>query len=105
MHLLYQRRQAEEDRSHFSAKITILESLISRMNQGERINRGEVDRLRKLAGLDTPEHIFMDTRTKIRWRDVFLGCKEQPVTSPSNWDQKDWEKGASHTHITPQSPS
>jgi len=92
MHLLYQRREAEEDRSRLSARISILESLVDRLNRGERINQGEVDRLRKLGGLlDTPESIFMDTHSKIRWRDVLLGRKEHHVAS-SDWDQKDLEK-------------
>lgn len=90
--MLFQRRTAQEDRSQISAKISILESLVDRLGQGERIDPKELDRLRKLAGqLDsqTPENKDVDSR--IKWKDVVLGRKEQGVAS--GWDQKDWEKG------------
>jgi len=93
MHLLYNRREAEEDRSRLSAKISILASLVDRLSQGERINPGELDRLRKLAGLlDMPASAPADAHPKIRWRDVLLGRKEQHGIATSGWDQKDWEK-------------
>lgn len=94
MHMLFQRRIAQEDRSQISAKISILESLVDRFGQGEQIDRKELLRLRKLAGVldpQTSENTYGDSKTE--WKDVVLGRKEQVVVS--GWDQKDWEKGRS----------
>lgn len=95
MHLLYQRRAAQEDRSRLSAKISILESLLQRLDEGERISPGELERQQKLAGLlDSHSSESRDTDTKIGWKDVLLGRKEQHARR-GGWDQKDWEKGRS----------
>jgi hypothetical protein len=94
MHLLYQRRDAEEDRSRLSAKISILESLAGRLEKGERIDPTEVTRLRKLAGLLDSSKQETNKEEKISWRDVLFGRREHPgAVGTVSWDKKDWEKG------------
>jgi hypothetical protein len=91
---MYQRRDAEEDRSRLSAKISILESLAGRLEKGERIDPSEIARLRKLAGPLNSSKQESTTEETIQWREVFFGRKEHSGTVGTDaLDQKDWEKG------------
>jgi len=96
MHLLYERRAAEEDRAHYSGKISILETLVQDLEQGQAIDSQEAKRLRKLAGVST-SHVPKDVgrnQLKIGWREVLLGKQhsEQTLTGSASRDQGDWEK-------------
>lgn len=95
MHLLYERRAAEEDRAHYSGKISLLETLIQNLEQGQKMDLREVERLRGLAGLST-SHIAAVTRNqpRIGWKEVLLGKtpSEQTLNGSALRDQGDWEK-------------
>ena len=96
MHLLYERRTAEEDRANYSGKISILETLIQDLEQGQTMNPKEVERLRKLAGVSAA-HVPKETggdQSKIGWKEVLLGksASEQALNGPSLRDRGDWEK-------------
>lgn len=96
MHLLYERRAIEEDRAHYSGKISILETLVQGLEQGQVMDPQEVERLRKLAGLSTP-HVPESNRnkSKIGWKEVLLGNtpSEQALNGSAVRDQRDWERG------------
>ncbi|KAI0001075.1 hypothetical protein BJV77DRAFT_1063605 [Russula vinacea] len=73
VHLLWQRRAAETDRRHYSARLSILDELAGRLRAGE-VTDAEVARLRRLA-----ETVGEDTThagERIGWRDVVFGRKE-----------------------------
>ena len=96
MHLLYERRAAEEDRAHFSGKISILETLVEDPKQGQTMDPQEVERLRKLAGVSA-SHAPKDVgrnESKIGWKEVLLGRKpsEQTLIGSASRDQGDWER-------------
>lgn len=96
MHLLYERRAADEDRAHYSGKISILETLVQDLEQGQKMDTQEVERLRKLAGVSTsqvPKHVGRNS-SKIGWREVLLGRQpsEQALIGSASRDQGDWEK-------------
>jgi len=95
MHLLYERRAAEEDRAHYSGKISILETLVRNLEQGQTMDPREVERLRKLAGV-SPSHVSDISRdeSKIGWKEVLLGKapSEQTLNGSALRDQGDWEK-------------
>lgn len=96
MHLLYERRATEEDRVHYAGKISILETLVQNLEQGQAMDSQEVERLRKLAGLSTshvPE-IISRNQSKIGWKEVLLGKthSEQTLKGSALRDQGDWEK-------------
>lgn len=96
MHLLYERRAVGEDRAHYSGKISILETLVQDLEQGQTMDSQEVKRLRKLAGLSTP-HVPKDVgrnQSKIGWKEALLGKQpsEQTLIGSALRDQGDWEK-------------
>lgn len=95
MHLLYERRATEEDRAHYSGKISILETLVRNLEQGQTMDPQEVERLRKLAGAST-SHVSETNRNqaKIGWKEVLLGKppSEQTLNGLASRDQGDWEK-------------
>lgn len=97
MHLLYERRATEEDRTHYSGKISILETLVQDLEQGQKMDTQEVKRLRKLAGLSA-SHVSTSVgrdRSKIGWKEVLLGKRpsEQTLIQSASRDQGDWETG------------
>jgi len=73
VHLLWQRRAAETDRRHYSARLSILGELAGRLRTGEVVSDAEVARLRRLA-----ETVGEDAHAgeSIGWRDVIFGRKE-----------------------------
>lgn len=96
MHLLYERRAAEEDRAHYAGKISILETLVQNLEQGQKLEPQEVERLRKLAGVST-SHVPKEvgrTQSRIGWKEVLLGKtpSEQTLNGTTLRDQGDWEK-------------
>jgi len=96
MHLLYERRAAEEDRTHYAGKISILETLVRDLEQGQTMDHHEVERLRKLAGVSTshvPEGSGRE-QSKIGWKEVLLGKtpSEHALNGSTLRDQRDWEK-------------
>ncbi|KAF9645392.1 hypothetical protein BDM02DRAFT_3189753 [Thelephora ganbajun] len=95
MHLLYERRATEEDRTHYSGKISILETLVHNLEQGQTMDSREVERLRKLAGVST-SHVpeISRNQSKIGWKEVLLGKtpSEQTLNGSTLRDQGDWEK-------------
>ena len=95
MHLLYERRAAEEDRAHYSGKISILEALVRNLEQGQTMDPREVERLRKLGGFST-SHVPEINRdqSKIGWKEALLGKtpSEQALNGSTMRDQRDWEK-------------
>ena len=95
MHLLYERRATEEDRAHYSGKISILETLVQNLEQGQKMDPREVERLRKLAGLSTSHALEISrNRSTIGWKEVLLGNSpsEQTLNGSALRDQGDWEK-------------
>lgn len=96
IHLLYERRAAEEDRAHYSGKISILETLVQHLEQGRKMDAQEVERLRKLAGFSAslaPGDVGR-IEPKIGWKAVLLGKRpsEQILIGSASRDQGDWEK-------------
>ncbi|KAF8589493.1 hypothetical protein K439DRAFT_361348 [Ramaria rubella] len=78
-HLLFARRDATSERARYTARISILESLICRSRKGGRID-ADVDKLlalsRKLeTGNDNVGYVESDKRGEIGipWREVLLG--------------------------------
>jgi len=95
MHLLYERRAIQEDRTHYAGKISILETLVQNLEQGQTMDPQEVERLRKLGGLST-SHVpeINRNKSKIGWKQVLLGKthSEQTLKESALRDQGDWEK-------------
>jgi hypothetical protein len=93
-HLLFHKKQAEMDRSHLSAQISILESLAHRLRSGQDVSDEEVERLFRLAQTHEETHAkgVMPMKEKVRWKDVFWGKK---VDGGVERDGKDLEDGES----------
>ena len=93
VHLLWQRRAAETDRRHYSARLSILDELAGRLRAGE-VTDAEVARLRRLA-----ETVGEDTThagERIGWRDVVFGRKESGLEreEKEELERRELERGA-----------
>jgi len=73
VHLLWQRRTAETDRRHHSARLSILGELAARLRAGESVSDTEVARLRRLA--KTVGEASHPGET-VGWREVIFGRRE-----------------------------
>lgn len=93
VHLLWQRRTAETDRRHLSARLSILGDLAGRLRAGE-VTDAEVARLRRLA-----ETVGEDSHAgdSIGWRQVIFGRKESGLEREGReeLERREIERGAS----------
>jgi hypothetical protein len=96
VHLLLKRRAAETERRHYSARISILGELATRLRgAGEVVSDAEVARLRRLA-----ENVAEDTHRElgesIGWREVIFGRKESSVEREGKevLERRELERGA-----------
>ncbi|KAH8996786.1 hypothetical protein EDB92DRAFT_1942397 [Lactarius akahatsu] len=96
VHLLWQRRTAETDRRHYSARISILGELAARLRAGEAVPDVEVSRLRRLA--ETVGAADAHPGENIGWRDVVFGRKESGMEreGKEELERKELENGASN---------
>jgi hypothetical protein len=94
VNLLWQRRAAETDRRHYSARLSILGELAGRLRAGGEVTDAEVARLRRLA-----ETVGEDTHAgeSIGWRDVIFGRKESGLEreGKEELERRELERGAS----------
>jgi hypothetical protein len=94
VHLLWQRRAAETDRRHYSARLSILGELAGRLRAGEEVSDAEVARLWRLA-----ETVGEDAHAgeSIGWRDVIFGRKESGLEreGKEELERRELERGAS----------
>ena len=101
VNLLWQRRAAETDRRHYSARLSILGELAGRLRAGGgEVTDAEVARLRRLV-----ETVGEDTHTgeSIGWRDVIFGRKESGSEreGKEELERSDLERGASLPYLLP----
>jgi hypothetical protein len=94
VHLLWQRRAAETDRRHYSARLSILGELAGRLRAGE-VSDAEVARLRRLA--ETVGEDSTHAGERIGWRDVVFGRKESGLEREEKevLERRELERGAS----------
>jgi hypothetical protein len=107
VNLLWQRRAAETDRRHYSARLSILGELAGRLRGSASRGGGggsevavadaEVARLRRLAetvGEDDEAHAAGES---IGWRDVIFGRKESGLEreGKEELERRELERGAS----------
>lgn len=94
VNLLWQRRAAETDRRHYSARLSILDELAGRLRAGGEVTDAEVARLRRLA-----ETVGEDTHAgeSIGWREVIFGRKESRLEREGKevLERRELERGAS----------
>lgn len=75
VNLLWQRRAAETDRRHYSARLSILGELAGRLRADGEVTDAEVARLRRLAET-VGEGEDAHAGESIGWREVIFGRKE-----------------------------
>ncbi|KAG1782006.1 hypothetical protein EV702DRAFT_501209 [Suillus placidus] len=94
MHLLWQRKTADEDRARFKAQTSILQDLIEQLRSGKSISNEEITKSRSLARMHGEGKQSLDKeRTSIRWMDVLWGRKTPADLSVSDeWERKDLEQ-------------
>ncbi|KAG1802954.1 uncharacterized protein HD556DRAFT_1429654 [Suillus plorans] len=94
MHLLWQRKTADEDRARFKAQTSILQELVEQLRSGKPISDEEITKSRNLAcihgeGKQSPDK----DRTNIGWTDVLWGRKTPADLGVSDeWERKDLEQ-------------
>ncbi len=100
VHLLWQRRAAETDRRHYSARLSILGELAGRLRAGGEVTDAEVARLRRLA-----ETVGEDAHPgeSIGWREVIFGRKESGLEreGKEELERKELERGTSCPSVAP----
>ncbi|OAX40218.1 hypothetical protein K503DRAFT_714918 [Rhizopogon vinicolor AM-OR11-026] len=95
MHLLWQRKTAEEDRARFKAQTSILQDLIEQLRSGKPISNEEIMKMRNLArihgeGKESPDK---EAKTDIGWMDVVWGRKSPADLGVSDeWERRDLEQ-------------
>ena len=102
-HLIYNRRAFADEQSRLVAQTTILQDLVRRLREGERIPDVEYDRLIALAGRGglaaRQTHFYDAKRSETSWRDTILGQKVAPPSphlqgeSDENILREEWEAG------------
>jgi hypothetical protein len=96
VNLLWQRRAAETDRRHCSARLSILGELAGRLRAGGgEVTDAEVARLRRLA--ETVGEDDTHAGESIGWRDVIFGRKESGLEreGKEELERRELERGAS----------
>lgn len=75
-HLLFLKKQAEQDRAHLTAQTTILTSLVRQLRSGP-VPDIEFERLSRLAKTHEDKTSTAETlKEKVGWGDVFLGRED-----------------------------
>ena len=95
MHMLAQRKDAEDHRAYFAARIALLEDTAARLRRGVRVPDADFELMQNLAREPNTTRAAargVEPTQEIGWRDVLLGRKDQTGAS-DKWDQHDWEKG------------
>ena len=103
VHLLWQRRTAETDRRHLSARLSILGELAARLRAGEAVSDAEAARLRRLAEtVGEATHPGED----VGWRDVIFGRKESGAEreGKEELERRELERGTLKPPPPPPSP-
>ncbi|KIL00858.1 hypothetical protein PAXRUDRAFT_462390 [Paxillus rubicundulus Ve08.2h10] len=90
IHLLWQRKAAEETRARHNAQITILEDLTQQLRSGVPMTDEEINRLRNLArSHGEGGEAQRQSGGEIRWMDVIWGNK---AVAKDEWEQRDLEQ-------------
>ncbi|KAG1723131.1 uncharacterized protein EDB91DRAFT_1240143 [Suillus paluster] len=94
IHLLWQRKIAEEDRASFKAQTSILQDLIEQLRSGKSISDEEITKSRNLARIHGEGRQSSDKeRTNIGWMDVVWGRKTPADLGVSDeWERRDLEQ-------------
>ncbi|KAG0708634.1 hypothetical protein DFH29DRAFT_426187 [Suillus ampliporus] len=94
IHLLWQRKTAEEDRARFKAQTTILQGLVEQLRSGKSISDEEITKSRNLARIHGEGKQSPDMeRTNIGWMDVVWGRRTPADLGVSDeWERRDLEQ-------------
>ncbi|KAF9228492.1 hypothetical protein BS17DRAFT_341559 [Gyrodon lividus] len=93
IHLLWQRKAAEEDRARHNAQITILEDLTQQLRSGVPTTDEEIYRLGKLARIHGEgEAAQKQSAGEIRWMDVIWGRRVVDGAAKNEWERQDLEQ-------------
>ncbi|KAG2065248.1 hypothetical protein BDR04DRAFT_1108789 [Suillus decipiens] len=94
MHLLWQRKTADEDRARFKAQTSILQGLIEQLRSGKSISDEEITKSRNLARILGEGKQSLDKeKTNVGWTDVLWGRKTPADRGVSDeWERKDLEQ-------------
>jgi hypothetical protein len=101
VHLFWQRRAAETDRRHLTARLSILGELAARLHADEPVSDAEVFRLRRLA--ETVGEAATHPGESVGWREVIFGRKEsgEERAGKEELERRELERGASSPPPTP----
>lgn len=99
------RRDAAAERARYTARISILESLIGRLKTAEPIGTSEIERLTALSrkleeGHETDDLGHSDHRREesISWKEVFFGTRRKGELDESPEDRGKQELNAGNIH-------
>jgi hypothetical protein len=98
IHYLWHKRESEEQRRHYTTRISLLEDTVQRLRAGEQVPEADYDLLNKLAAQPGSASALargVEPVEEIGWREVLFGRKASPtdvVASSEKWDAIDLQK-------------
>ena len=78
IHIATHRRQVASEKAQYEARFTLLEDLLSRLRDGQRVEPEEIENVKRLTQI--AGHGNTGTQVDQRstsWREVFLGRKTE----------------------------
>ncbi|KAI0343463.1 hypothetical protein BDW22DRAFT_1355903 [Trametopsis cervina] len=79
IHLLWHRRESEEQRRHYTTRLALLEETARRLRAGEEVPNADFDMIKKLAaeqpGAASAAARGVEPDSEIGWREVIFGRK------------------------------
>jgi hypothetical protein len=94
-HLLWLRKEAEEQRTHDTTRIKLLEDTVQRLRAGADVPQSDFDLIHRLAkepGTDHAAARGVVATEHIGWREVLLGRRTTNTAQSDKWDAHDGEE-------------
>lgn len=104
VHSLRIRIKSKEDLDKVNAKVTVLEGLIGRIRNGERVGDDEVQRELEMVGLrerrlTTEEEGEVSEGGDVGWMEAIFGRKKRRKEDEDERAVEEWAKGESACHL------
>ncbi|GJE94687.1 hypothetical protein PsYK624_108580 [Phanerochaete sordida] len=94
-HMLWHRKEAEDQRAYWTARLRLLDDTAARLRAGLPVRPDDFDVIQKMArvpGSDRAAARGIEATDHLGWKEVLLGRKDGPGSQSERLDMKDWEE-------------